>query len=890
MMGLTDQLSGKTHALAALGALILGLAIGAIGIVEPNARLAPLEIVPLALLAWIFPIWFGLAAALLVSWLFQAPLSVGFTYVVIVLLVWRIRHISQSRLATSEAELRAIGDAVPYGVWSSSSTGELLSISPSFLAMIGRTWEQERGFGWLHGATTERGREKLESWKKLAALQKPFEFERRVKGPDGRLCWILTRGFPLFDAEKKFVRYTGINLDITERKSANVLIQESEERYRYLAESIPQIVWICDAFGNIEYFNDRWYAYSGMRRGEPISGAFPKRIHPADRERTFKTWIASSRGLSDAYEAEVRLRSSDGTYRWFLSRAVPQTSRTGGVARWFGTSTDIDARKRAQDQLAFLARASEALSASQDVDGTCNLLAQLATPTIADWCGVYLLDPSGTIRTVAIAHDDAQALDRAWIMEHSLVRTQQSPGVIAATIRTGEIQSIGLDDPVARRAMGLDEEHDRRVQSMDFGATICVPMHSNGETIGAIILINRESQRAFEPADFSLAGELARRAAAAVENARAFDRERRVAEALQKAFLPNVLPRIPGLDFDAVYMPGVGDASIGGDWYDAFQLPDGRIALSIGDVAGRGLKAAVVMGRAREAIRSFALQDLSPREILMATERVLRVGDAATMVTAFVAIADPLAHNITFANAGHPPPLLANADGTIEALEAEGIPLGIFDDVEPRERSAPLLDDSLLVLYTDGLIEIDRDVVRGLADLRLAIAGAMRTNERTAAAIYRAVAGTRRIADDVAVLTLATQRLRREALELDLPAVPESARLVRAALERFADAYGLDADHRFALEVAVGEAVTNAIEHAYGIGPGRFAVRAREAGDALDIEIHDRGTWRAPRQEGRGRGVPIMRALARSVTIDSTEMGTFIRMTFANGVERNHST
>ncbi|GAC1403094.1 MAG: hypothetical protein NVSMB64_04130 [Candidatus Velthaea sp.] len=873
MLGLPDRNASEVRFAVSATAIIVSGLLAYAGRLAPNPALSPLEFVPLGILAWLLPLWAALPIALAASVAAATMPATAATYSLangfVVVMVALLRRRTSARIATSEAQYRAIGDAIPYGVWSASANGEPLYVSPSYLALRTRDENED---------AIERA---------LIVQGQPFEYEHEVAVPGGDPRWILTRGVPVTAEDRSLRSFVGINLDITDRKNAERSLAENEERYRYLAESIPQIVWICDAEARIEYFNERWYSYSGMMPGQPLSGAFSQRIHPGDRDRGFKLWISAGRSATETYEAELRLRAADGSYRWFLSRALAQTDRSGNVLRWFGTSTDIDARKRAEDQLAFLARASEALAVLADVESTCNVLAQLVVPSIADWCGVYLLEGDDAIRPVALAHDDAAALKRAWIMERRYRRTLSSPGILAQAMRTGELQTTDLGDPATRRAVSQDDTHARIIESLDLGATLCVPMRSGLRTIGAILLINRESRRLFEPQDYELGQELARRAAVVVENARAYDRERRVADALQAAFLPPRLPRIPGLHFDAVYKPGQSESSIGGDWYDAFQLADGRVALSIGDVAGRGLRAAVVMGRVREAIRAFALLDLSPAQIVSATERVLRLGEGSTMVTALIGVVDPLAHTFTFANAGHPPALLVRADGSVEPLVAEGIPLGIFDDVVPVERTIELPDDAMLVLYTDGLIEIERDVVSGFEALQAAAREVMHSGERTASEIYRRMVAKAPARDDVAVLTLLTRRLMREALELDLPAVPESARLVRAALERLADAHGLDADRRFALEVAVGEAVTNAIEHAYGIGDGRFAVRAAAGPHGLEVAIDDRGSWRGPREEGRGRGVPIMRALAHSVAIESTAAGTSVRMTFNDGVERS---
>ena len=862
MLGLPLRIATRArYAVAATTCFVGGLFLYAEH--RTDAIFAPFELVALGIVTWIAPLWLALVLGVVLSLAgaHDTPnaIALGLASAVTIAIVARARAGMQARIASSEAQYRAIGDAIPYGVWSTTPAGAPLYISPSYAALDAPPPQ-------IDPSARARG--------------SAFDYEHAIFTPSGEQRWIFTRGVPVTSSDGVLQSFVGINLDITDRKLAEEALGQTEERSRYLAESIPQIVWICDSEGHIEYFNERWYLYSGMKHGEPLVGEFVARIHPADREKSFRSWITAGALPTQTYEAEIRLRASDGAYRWFLSRALAQTDRDGSVLHWFGTSTDIDARRRAEDQLAFLARASESLSALLDLESTCKVIADLVVPTIADWCGVFLLDEADKIRTVALAHQDSAAIERAWEMERLYQRTLRSPGIIARTLRTGELQSTALSDPAERALVAQDDAHARMLQSLEFGATLCVPIVSAGRTIGAILLINRESERVFEPQDYDLGRELARRAAVVVENARAYDRERRVADALQAAFLPPRLPRIPGLTFDAVYAPGQRESSVGGDWYDAFQLADGRVALSIGDVAGRGLRAAVVMGRIREAIRAFALQDLSPAQIISATERVLRLGDQTTMVTALVGVADPRAHTFTFSNAGHPPALLVRADGTVEMLAAEGIPLGVFDDIAPVERTIDLPDDAMLVLYTDGLIELERDVITGLAKLEAAARAAMQSGERSATAIYRTLVAQRPASDDVAIMTLATQRLVREPLELDLPAVPESARLVRVALERFADAHGLDADRRFALEVAVGEAVSNAIEHAYGVKDGRFEVRAAERAGELEVIVGDRGTWRDPREEGRGRGVPIMRALSHNLSIESNRGGTSVRMSF----------
>ena len=779
-------------------------------------------------------------------------------------------------LAQSRAQYLATGESIPFGVWAGLPTGEITEISASYAALFGKCPDDLRGFGWTatYGTSSEGV---LDQYLARTKSGNPFEFESEIAAYDGKRYTILTRGAPVI-RDGAITGWAGINLDITERTRTQREAITAESRYRYLADSIPQIVWICNASGVVEYFNDRWFEFSGTDREGVISGRFSERIHPDDIENSFLSWLHTNPPAGAEYEREYRLRRADGAYRWFLGRAIVQRDVDGNILRWFGTSTDIDEQKRALAQLRFLAEATDTLGASLDVTTTCRSLARLAVPSIADWCGVFLLGEDDSIVTMALEHEDPAQVEYLSSIERRHPRALDSTSKVSETMRTRTPILITYSKEVVREITG-SEEYAAAIEMFGWRSAIYAPMIAGGRTIGAICLIYANSGRRYEADDVLVAQELARRAASAIENALAFDREHRVADALQAAFLPPTLPRVPGLSFDAVYRPGMLDASIGGDWYDAFQLNDGRIVLSIGDVAGRGLKAAVIMGKVREAFRAFALQDLAPDEILIAAERVLRLSENTTMVTAVVGILDPIGGSFTFASAGHPPPLLAHADGTVETLDLEGIPLGLFDYHEPKMRTVAIEDDALLVLYTDGLIEYDRDVIAGIAKLKEAAISVVSRRANQAHAIESRVLASP-ANDDVAILTVARLRVRREPLEIELPALPESARLVRAGLERYAVAYGLDRDEHFALEVAVGEAVANVIEHAYGIDSGRLHVRAEEDEAGLHVIVRDTGHWRPEREEGRGRGLPLMKALGTEVDVDTGPGGTTVRLTF----------
>ena len=236
-----------------------------------------------------------------------------------------------------------------------------------------------------------------------------------------------------------------------------------------------------------------------------------------------------------------------------------------------------------------------------------------------------------------------------------------------------------------------------------------------------------------------------------------FEREHRASTAFQHAALPNAMPAIPGIAFDAVYRAASTDAVVGGDWYDAFRLADGRVVLSVGDVMGSGLAAAVTMNAVRQAVRGAAQIVQDPLEILNAADRALHSERPDAMVTAFVGVLDPITRAFTFASAGHPPALLRSADGSTRALGVSGLPLGLRSQNvaasgQPAQ-SIVLPDPSLLVLYTDGLTEMTRNVVAGEAQLCAVLADPLVADARNpASAIADALLDHAR--DDVAILTM----------------------------------------------------------------------------------------------------------------------------------------
>ncbi|HEX3621312.1 MAG TPA: SpoIIE family protein phosphatase [Acidimicrobiales bacterium] len=376
--------------------------------------------------------------------------------------------------------------------------------------------------------------------------------------------------------------------------------------------------------------------------------------------------------------------------------------------------------ERAQDRLAFLTEASFDLASSVlDLETTLARVVELAVPRLADGCAIHLVDERGVARALAAAHLDPSKAPALQVTADTL-----DAGGIGAVIRTGrpEIHRRLSDDDLRRLAAGADQLDALRAAG--FGAMAVLPLLAQGRSVGALTLVAGTGRR-LDEADLQLAGQLAVRAATAIDNARLFADRTRVARSLQASLLPPSLPSIPGLELGARYAPAGEGVEVGGDFYDAFALEGGRWLLVVGDVRGKGVDAAAVTGLARHTIRSIALYEARPSAILAHLNRVLlsAEGDRVAAIdacndppwelteprfcTVALAIVEPGegGAEIVVCSGGHPLPLVARADGRIEAAGRPGSLLGASPDIELHDVLLELGPGESLVCFTDGIIE-----------------------------------------------------------------------------------------------------------------------------------------------------------------------------------------
>jgi PAS domain S-box-containing protein len=308
------------------------------------------------------------------------------------------------------------------------------------------------------------------------------------------------------------------------------LRRESEERYRFLAESQPDQIWTAQPSGELDYVNQRALDYFDTTFSELVQAGWTHVVHPEDLGRMLERW-QDALATGQPYENELRLRrASDDSYRWHLTRAVPMTNRKGNVVKWFGSNTDIDDQKRAEEAQRFLVEAGAALADSLDYRKTLAAVARLAVPRIADWSRVDVIE-GGRLRTLAVEHVDPEKLELAFELARRYPEKPDAPQGPPHVLQTGESELATEISEEQLAELATDDLHLGLVRELGFQSYMCVPLMTHGRVLGVISLVSAESGRRFGPDDLALAEELARRAGTAVENAQLYREVEERAEA-----------------------------------------------------------------------------------------------------------------------------------------------------------------------------------------------------------------------------------------------------------------------------------------------------------------------------------------------------------------------
>lgn len=505
----------------------------------------------------------------------------------------------------------------------------------------------------------------------------PYLDEYRIIRPSNNAVrWVRSTGRLYIDGETG--RFVGTVQDITEAREAEESLRESESRFRNLADNISQLAWMTDETGWVFWYNQRWFDYTGTTLEEMQGWGWQKIQHPDHVQAVTEKFVDHvQRGV--VWEDTFPIRGADGAYRWFLSRAIPLRDDAGKIVRWFGTNTDITDSRRAEEEV----RRSE-----ERFRSLITATAQIVWTTRAN----------GAFRTE----------QPAWS-----AFTGQSPDEYKGA---GWLESVHEDDrddtaqqwqeAVATHSIFMSEHRLRRADGVyRYMSVRAVPVMETGGAVREWIGVHTDITERKE-VEFALAEYATKQA--------------RVAETLQQSLLNHPPSRaFPGIVVATKYEPALDEAQVGGDFFDVFALVGGKIALIVGDVTGKGLKAAEHTGQIKYALRAFLRENADPADALFRVNRLLTDAQLLdlpiegeennAMAAATVAVLDTATGKLVVAGGGAEFPLLYRAKkGVCEEVNTSGLVIGAYAQSTYESSESLLESGDLLILTTDGITESRR--------------------------------------------------------------------------------------------------------------------------------------------------------------------------------------
>ncbi len=608
----------------------------------------------------------------------------------------------------------------------------IVYVNPAFERITGYTVDEALGQNCRFLQADDRDQPVLDELRAALGEERECRVVLRNYRKDGVPFWNELYVSPVHDEEGRLTNFVGIQNDITERRRIEEILRESEERFRVTFEHAAVGAAQVGTDGRWLRVNRRLGEILAYEPEELLQRTFQEITHPDDLDENLEQMRRLLTDDLQTYTAEKRYLKKDGSVVWVNLTVSLVRDASGEPAYFISVVEDISERKKAQEErdlllvreqlaraeavearrrLALLAASGPALSASLDYEQTLDGITRLLVPEIADWCLLDIVDDDGSVSQLAAAHADPEKDELLASLKEHRKFGEGDPGSPAEVLRTG--QSALLPDlPDAtfyERALGAGEHLDILLR-LEPRSLMCVPLLVRGRTIGAITLVSSKQDRRYDEEDLLLAENLAYRCALAADNARLYSDRSEIARVLQRSLLPPHLPEIPGLEVGAEYLP-VGEANeVGGDFYDIINTVEDGWICAIGDVRGKGVEAAAVTALARYTIRAVTLKDDRPSEILTAlNEAMLRQLPEDRFCSAACVRLEPQDDSpgvgVDVSRAGHPPPLVVRAGGSVEEVGCPGKVLGVFADAELADTSLRLMPSETLVLYTDGVTE-----------------------------------------------------------------------------------------------------------------------------------------------------------------------------------------
>lgn len=658
-------------------------------------------------------------------------------------------------------------------------------------------------------------------------------FRLAPAGAGASLAWLATDGFDQGLAEQER------SVLLSAERAARSTAEEALGLVEAILTSAPVGIAVFDLDLRYVRVNDAYAELSGVPAADHIGGQLGDVIPlQADVAADLRRVVTTGRTILGR-NVELVTDAGDDQRSFTVSYFPVRT--TAGVLVGAGlTLVEVTEARRAEaeraallrtaeaahQRLSILATASTVLTTTMELEELLARLTRVLTPMAADWCVIELVGRDGRVEHVAASH---RSRDAAHDLATSLRATPvalDGDGPVAQVLRSGQACLAG---PEAIPALAA---------RIPLHSSVIVPIESRGRVLGVLVLAT-EGDRRLDDDDLDLAVEIAHRAALALGNARAFQQEHEIAESLQRALLPTVVPAVPGLELAVRYVAATDGASVGGDWYDVLAFDDGTTGIVVGDVVGHDIAASTSMGQLRSAIRIYAWEEHARPAAALA--RVDRLFDKLGLAyaTCMFGVLDLGTSTFRWSNAGHPPPLLIR-DGMATFLTGgSGVLLGVTAGAGMGEATTEVHEGDVLVLYTDGLVERRGEPLQvGLGRLAAAAqnAGAEDAEVLCEALLEALVPASATRDDDLAILVarVNSQAPAAGVHRLAFEPVAASAALTRGFTAGVLEGAGWR-DHVDTAVLLVSELVTNAVRHARG--PCSLVVRFQ--GDVVEFCVED---------------------------------------------------
>jgi PAS domain S-box-containing protein len=680
----------------------------------------------------------------------------------------------------SQERYRTLFETMPQGVVYYDADGSVIGVNPAASAILGMDLAAVRSW-----PVVPQGQAVREDGSPLLAPDLPVRVALRTgeivagvvigvrHGRTGELRWVRVTAVPdARDDQGRPSRAYVIFTDLTEQRQTEAALQQSTTLLGRLRDADVLGVVVSDEH-LVHQANDAYLGLIGYSRDDLAAGRINwRKLTPPEWSSADDEAIEQLRrtGACPPYEKEYLHRDGHRVPVLIGSAVISRDA-----LRWTSFVVDLTDRQRAEqeradllagtraaraeadsarERLAFLMRAGALVAATRDWDALLGQIVQLVVPTLADACIVFLPTEDGKLVASALGHyDPAEAVQLAGLRTTPVAQAGPLLSQRAYTTATTQLSR----DVVAEMPGWARAEPDAFsfVKLMSPRSAIATPLLAGQSPLGVIGLYRADGRPPFTETDVSVVEELGRRLAVGLANTDTFVREHAIAETLQRSLLPDALPQMPGLDLAVRYLPATEGASVGGDWYDAFLLGGGRVALVTGDVAGHNIASASTMGQVRSLLRAYAIDNPDPAAVLQRTNAAVTQLLPDALASVVYAVLDPATGDLSYANAGHPPPIITSSAGQSEYLDdTSGTMLGASTATTFTTGQRRLSPGARLLFYTDGLIEDRRrDISEGLAALAHALQrSGSGSAEETCAAVQAALASTARH-DDICLLT-----------------------------------------------------------------------------------------------------------------------------------------